>query len=139
MDKTILVVDDEFEIREIIGELLSLVGYQIKTAEDGNAALEIVKNGGIDCIISDIKMPRMDGIEFVAKLRKVDGNVPVMFCTALCPSLKEETMHAGISNILLKPIDFNELKMSVEIALSKNSNNFESVNKVLDDWEKLIV
>jgi CheY-like chemotaxis protein len=139
MEKTILVVDDEFEIREIIGELLASVGYQIESAEDGGAALEIVGKGGIDCIISDIKMPRMDGIEFVAKLRKLDENVPVMFCTALCPSLKDETMLAGISNILLKPIDFNELKMAVEVALAKDSNNFESVNKVLDDWEKLIV
>ena len=106
MKNTILVVDDEIEIREIICSLLESAGHNVITAKDGADALEVVKMGGINCIVSDIRMPRMDGIEFVTKLRMVNARVPVIFCTALCPNLVEEAILDGISNILLKPIDF---------------------------------
>jgi two-component system response regulator AtoC len=139
MEKAVLVIDDEIEIRELIEEFLKTGGHKVKTAEDGDDALEVVKKGGIKCIISDIKMPRMDGIEFVSNLRKIDANVPVIFCTGLCPSLNEKTILEGISNILIKPINFNELKSAVEMAMSEESDNFENVNKLLDEWEKLIV
>ena len=78
----VLVVDDEVEVREMISKIINLIGHEAITAESGNRALEILKNEAISLMITDIKMPEMDGFELYRQIKKIDDKVKVCFLTA---------------------------------------------------------
>jgi CheY-like chemotaxis protein len=92
MAATILIVDDDESIRELLRLHLSNAGYSVNVAEDGIAAGYLVLRSPPDLIISDVNMPHMDGFEFIAALRadKSLPSIPVIFLTSM-----EEGDHRG--------------------------------------------
>lgn len=74
----ILVIDDERSIRNIVGELLEMEGYTVKTAENGAQGYEMICGEPFDLVISDIKMPEMDGIELLDKLIETHPDTTVV-------------------------------------------------------------
>ena len=80
--KRILVVDDEEDIRLLYQEELREAGYQVTVAADGHEALRMVQQGRPDLMVVDIKMPGMDGVELLRRVREIYRDLPIIICTA---------------------------------------------------------
>ena len=74
----ILIIDDEKAIRKTLSEILSFEGYKIDEASDGEEGLAKFSKGTYDVVLCDIKMPRLDGIEFLEKAGEVNDDVPII-------------------------------------------------------------
>jgi DNA-binding response OmpR family regulator len=107
---TILVVDDEDALREVIQQELSKSGYDVDTAEDGNVALEALKKKNYELVLLDIKMPRLDGIEVLKFIQKETPSTKVIMLTAL-----NDLQHAlqakqyGAIDFITKPYNYDEI------------------------------
>ena len=122
----ILIVDDEAEIRKILGILLENSGYEVLMAQDGLAAVSTLKTDDkIDLCIMDVMMPRMDGIEALAEIRKF-SSIPVLFLTARSLEEDKELAYSGGGDdYLVKPFSSKELLMKVE-ALIRRYTSYKS-------------
>src|SRR5947209_4655878 len=99
----ILVVDDEASARSGLEKLLGQEGYVVDSADDGATAIERFRESPADVVVTDLKMPRMDGIELLKKLREQDEQVPVLVCTAFGDvSTAVQAMRAGAEDYLTK-------------------------------------
>lgn len=119
----ILVVDDEPDIVESLKDVLEahLPGARVVGAPSGKAGLEILAKGEVDLIVSDYRMPGMDGLEFLTQCRKQAPNVPRILITAF-PELDAAMRainEAAIQNFLTKPIMPETLMQAVKAALIK--------------------
>lgn len=115
---SILVVDDEEFIREIICRKLSGEGFDCDSAPDAEEGLEKVKGGSFDCVLSDIHMPGMNGIELLQRIKEADGDIAVILITG-APDIDAalEAMRLGAYDHLTKPVNLAALQMTVERAL----------------------
>ncbi|MBU1147494.1 MAG: response regulator [Candidatus Omnitrophica bacterium] len=115
MAKKILVIDDEPDVVKVVTSRLEANGYEVITANDGDAGLEKLKSEGADLIILDVMMPRMDGYTFVKKIRADDSipKVPVIILTAK-DRMKDLFEIEGIKDYLVKPFDSKELLEKVK-------------------------
>ena len=80
--KKILVVDDEANIRELFKEEFTEMGYAVTTVHDGVQALSILETEKFDLVTLDMRMPDMDGIETLRKMKERDSTLPIIICTA---------------------------------------------------------
>jgi two-component system response regulator HydG len=125
----ILVVDDEASARSGLEKLLKQEGYAVDVAEDGANALALFAETPADVVVTDLKMPRMDGLELLQKLRALDVDVPVLVCTAFGDvSTAVSAMRAGAEDYLTKPVDFDALTVAVERALERRALRVEAEN-----------
>jgi CheY-like chemotaxis protein len=116
--KNILVVDDEPTWRKIIQHLLEIKGYAVKTAGSGSEALQLLISYKPDLIMSDVRMPDMNGFDLVDSLRKlpVMSSTPVIFLSAIDDyDARKVARNLGAVDYLLKPFDEKEF----DIVLSK--------------------
>ncbi|MCJ8273054.1 MAG: response regulator [Psychrosphaera sp.] len=121
----ILAVDDQRTIRELVSVVLKAQGHQIETAADGFEALQLAKENKYDLIISDVNMPNMNGISFVAKVRKLLHlkYVPIlMLTTESSDSIKTTARNSGASGWLTKPFDSRRLSGAVKKMLAKQES-----------------
>lgn len=115
---TILIVDDEPNYQIVLAELLKDEGYEVFTADSGKAGVPIVYNTDLDLVISDMKMPGMDGIEFLAKIKEYNRELPVILITAYAEVEKAvEAMRLGAFTYLAKPFSNQQLLASVTKAI----------------------
>ena len=115
-----LIVDDMDMACKSLADILRLDGYEIETATSGSSALEIIQTTKIDCVLTDIKMPNMNGVELLKKIKIIFPDVPVMMMTAYATDkLVEDSMHAGAIMTLYKPLDINNLRKQIAIAVNK--------------------
>jgi len=111
----VLIVDDELNVRQLLSKVLSKEGYQIYTASDGVAALELFQTTNIDIIISDIKMPRMTGIELLHKIKAIEPEVGFILITAFATTETAiDALKSGAQDYVTKPFDFSEILMAVK-------------------------
>jgi len=111
----ILVVDDEERMRHLLSIMLTRKGHRVDQAGDGVEALEMVQSTPFDMIISDIKMPRMDGTELLEKVMKMDLPCPVVFITAFATvESAVEAMRKGAADYITKPFDEDRILLTVE-------------------------
>ena len=116
MEYTILVADDEKEIRELLRLYLENSGYKVVEAEDGQQAMKILRSTKIDLCLLDIMMPRVDGYRVLQELRK-ESNIPVMILSAKdADSEKILGLNLGADDYMTKP--FNPLEAIARV----NSN-----------------
>ena len=121
--KTILVVDDEPENRRIYSEILSDLGYRVIDEPDGASALSDIRRGEkIDLVITDYKMPGMNGLELVATLRNILPSIPVLMLTAYT-SIENfiQSLNLGVFEYINKPVGTSEFIRIVRMALNDNS------------------
>ncbi|HQQ93635.1 MAG TPA: sigma-54 dependent transcriptional regulator [Bacteroidia bacterium] len=118
----ILVVDDEKAIRRSIREILEFEKHQVDEAEDGLNALQMTSKNTYDIILSDIKMPKLDGLEFLQKLTELQVPSAVIIISGHGNiETAVDAVKKGAYDYLAKPIDLNRLLVSVRNALEKNT------------------
>ena len=108
---TILVVDDEENAREGLSKILSKEGYRVDTAANGKEAIDNLKRQRYDLVITDMRMPLMDGFEVLREIKKMDENIGVIMITAYGEVESYlEAMNMGAFEYINKPVRVNELK-----------------------------
>ncbi len=114
----ILVVDDEERMRHLLSIMLGRQGYRVEQAGDGAEALEMISAAPFDMIITDIKMPRMDGIELLKRVMEMEIPVPVVFITAFATvESAVEAMRQGAVDYITKPFEEARIALTVERTL----------------------
>lgn len=111
--KKILVVDDEENIRELFREELEEMGYEVTTAPSGPQALAIMDSKKFDLVTLDIRMPEMDGLETLGKMKEKDSSLPVILCTAY-PEYKQDFGSWSSDAYVVKSSDTTQLRETVK-------------------------
>jgi len=107
-NRTILFVDDSVSIRMLVKMILEDAGYKVLIGEDGQEALSFFNGRTIDLVITDLHMPRMNGLELIEEIRKYQSYrfVPILFLTTETkPELKQKAKAAGATGWITKPFD----------------------------------
>ncbi len=115
----VLLVDDEDELRELAREWLSLSGFAVEAAADGASALRLLKPAKFDALVTDIRMPGMDGMALLRAAREVDPSLPAILLTGHGDvALAVEAMRAGAHDFLEKPYDADHLVAVIDRAVA---------------------
>ncbi len=116
--KQILIADDEPNLRRVLGAQLSREGYDVHLVEDGGEALRCLSENHIDLVITDLKMPVLDGLSLLRKAQAIDPGLPVVMITAHGRvDNAVEALKSGAFDYLTKPFDKDELRSIVSKAL----------------------
>jgi two-component system response regulator AtoC len=114
----ILVVDDEAKMRRLLEIMLSEMGYEVLQAADGREALQCLGDEGVDLVITDLRMPEMDGVALLNALREDNNPVPVIVVTAYGTiESAVAAMKAGASDYLIRPFDIETLELAINRTL----------------------
>jgi two-component system NtrC family response regulator len=117
--ETILIVDDEKNYTLILAAILEDEGFETLSANSGQEALDILAESDVDLVLTDMKMPSMDGIQLLERVKKEDADLPVIMMTAHGTVEKAvEAMQKGAYNYILKPFDNEQLVLYVNKAVS---------------------
>lgn len=126
----ILIIDDEKAIRKTLSEILSFEGYEIEEAADGEEALRMFKTKSYDVVLCDIKMPKVDGIEFLQQATDHNPDTPVIMISGHGNiETAVEAVKKGAYDFIQKPPDLNRLLITIRNA--KEKNNLVSETKTL--------
>ncbi len=118
----ILVIDDEKAIRKTLTEILSFEGYKIEEASDGEEGLKKFKEKNYDLVLCDIKMPKLDGIEFLQKAGEANPDVPIIMISGHGNiETAVEAVKKGAFDYISKPPDLNRLLITIRNAMDKGS------------------
>ena len=129
--RNILVVDDEPQITRVLKTSLSSQGYSIRTASDGKQALQEMKSWVPDLVITDLRMPNMDGLELCRAIR-TESRVPIIVLSVKGEeTIKVESLDAGADDYVTKPFNMNELLARVRAALRRAAVPLEPETAVI--------
>jgi len=118
----ILIIDDEKAIRKTLTEILSFEGYKIDEASDGEEGLKKFKEKSYDVVLCDIKMPKLDGIEFLQKAAESNADIPIIMISGHGNiETAVEAVKKGAYDYISKPPDLNRLLITIRNAMEKNS------------------
>jgi two-component system response regulator HydG len=125
----ILIVDDEPAARSGLEKLLTTSDYDVSAAADGVEALDIATTFAPDVVVTDLKMPNMDGMTLLSKLREQDRDLPVIVTTAFGDlSNAVDAMRKGAADFITKPIDIDVLILAIDRAAERRALQVESEN-----------
>jgi len=126
--KTILLADDDDGLRRVLEFQLSEAGYRVLTASDGAAALEIFTNDEIDCVITDLQMPKLSGLDLLDRLKVIRRETPVIVITAFGEiETAVAAMRAGAFDYVTKPFNRDQILLNLERALSFGETIVENI------------
>jgi two-component system response regulator PilR (NtrC family) len=118
MPRTILIAEDEEILRTSLAELLAEEGYEALQAADGRTAFAMILERQVDLVLSDVRMPEMDGIELLRRIREAAPQTPVIMVTAYgTVQSAVAAMRMGAADYLLKPVEFDDLLLKIQRAL----------------------
>lgn len=107
---SILVVDDEPVLRELVSFILVDRGFLVSEAQSGNVALEKIKKQDFDVVVSDVRMPDGNGIDLLRNIRELKGDKPLVFLVSGYSEVSaEEAKRLGAEDLLNKPVDYDVL------------------------------
>src|SRR5882672_3741837 len=116
--KQVLIVDDEPNLRKILSAQLSRDGYDVLTAEDGEEGLQLLREHHIDLVVTDLKMPKVDGMTLLREALREDPELPIVMITAHgTVDTAVEALKLGAFDYLTKPFDKDEVRQIVGKAL----------------------
>jgi DNA-binding NtrC family response regulator len=116
----ILVVEDDEDIRDLLTETLKKWGYESVLAENGKVGLEKFQTDSFALVITDIRMPAMDGLTMLKTMKKADSKIPIIVITGY-PSVDSavESLVEGADHYLVKPINMNDLQAKIKKSFEK--------------------
>ena len=127
--KTVLVVDDDRVGRESLVEAVTELGYRVLAAADGASALAVLKGETVHLVLTDLRMPEIDGIELLTRIRRIDSKIFVILITAHATvQTAVEAMQRGAFTYIMKPIDLDQLAAQVEAASSAQDLLLENIS-----------
>tara|TARA_B110000046_G_C13020273_1_gene410763 strand:+ start:3161 stop:4324 length:1164 start_codon:yes stop_codon:yes gene_type:complete len=139
----ILVIEDEASIRRVLKKIISEENdsYHVEEAEDGLLGIEMIKNNDYDLVLCDIKMPKMDGVEVLEKVKKIKPEIPIVMISGHGDlDTAVNTMRLGAFDYISKPPDLNRLLNTVRNALEKKDlvlENKRLKKKVSKNYEMI--
>jgi len=125
---TILIVEDDEHQRLLYKEELELDGYQVVLTASGQEAVAAVADSEIDCVVLDIAMPGMNGVETMAKMLDIDRQLPIILHTAY-PSYKDDFMTWAAEAYVIKSSDLSELKEQITKALEAGHSDSQQTGE----------
>lgn len=138
--KTVLIVDDEKDLQNIVAEMLSPLGVNIIKADNGEDGYKMILSHKPDLVISDIKMPKLDGLQMLAQIKSAGIEVPVIIITAFGDKEKiKQAWRLGAFDFLDKPVEPEAILHTAQSALSmqkehkKDSRVANALSLVLND------
>ncbi len=125
--KTILIADDDENLRRVLEFQLQEAGYKVLSANDGSEALDVFTTNEVDSVITDLRMPKLSGLELLEKIKALDGEMPVIVVTAFGEvETAVAAVKAGAFDYITKPFNRDEILLTLERALTfsqaKNEN-----------------
>ncbi len=115
----ILAIDDDILVRDSLKRLLSQYGYLAKTVASGSEAIALLKSEDFDLIISDFRMPEMNGIETLTRIKKIRRSIPQILLTGYADEqLEIQAKKAGIRQVVSKPFDLAQFNKMIEQTLN---------------------
>jgi len=117
--KSILVIEDDAEVRSMLEDYLAYLDYEVFTAEDGLEGLKKIKSGRYDLVITDIAMPYVSGIGIISILKEEHPEIPVMAMTGYGYHAEELANEKNANAIVSKPFDIQEIKRLIEDLLEE--------------------
>ncbi len=119
--KRILLVADQKELRDLLSQFFFLNGYEVESAEDGEAAMALVRKKQYDLVVADFKMPKMDGLDLTRKLKLYYPSLSILIMSG--SGVGEAFFReAGADAFLTKPLDLSSMKSLVEEILNRKRN-----------------
>ena len=119
---SILIIDDEKSIRKTLNEILSFEGYKIDEAADGEEGLKKFREKNYDLVLCDIKMPKLDGIEFLERAKEINDEVPIIIISGHGNiETAVEAVKKGAYDYISKPPDLNRMLITLRNAMEKTS------------------
>ena len=120
----IAIVDDDEPLREALGSVLKAAGFPIDTFPSGEDFLDSPQRGSTRCLILDVRLPGMSGIELQRRLLEVHSSMPIIFVTAHGDaSVRDLVMKAGAAGFLNKPVRSDALLKEIHAAIEKKRNS----------------
>ncbi len=131
--ENILIVDDELRMCESLKELLSGAGYAVTTSQSALDGIEKVKAGNFDLVITDIKMPKITGLQLLKSIKSIDPEIVVILMTGYA-SIESalEAIKEGAFEYHLKPVEFSQLEISIKRGLETRASNLARKQLVED-------
>jgi two-component system response regulator (stage 0 sporulation protein F) len=124
MSEKILIVDDQFGIRILLNEVFQKEGYKTFQAANGLQALDIVKKHAPDLVLLDMKIPGMDGIEILKRMKVIDPDIRVIIMTAYGElDMIQEAKDLGAITHFAKPFDIDDIRAAVRNNLAAKSDS----------------
>jgi two-component system nitrogen regulation response regulator NtrX len=118
----ILIIDDEKSIRNTLKEILAYEGYDVSEAQDGIEGIKLAEKDKFDIILSDIKMPKMDGIEVLERLQEITPETPVVMISGHGNiETAVEAIRKGAFDYISKPLDLNRMLVTIRNAMDRSS------------------
>ncbi len=140
---TILVVEDDKNIRKLLVTILEQSGYQTLQAQNGMEALSIIEQETVDLFVLDVMLPQIDGYQIAEKIRAINAQLPIIMVTAKSlPLDKRKGFIAGTDDYLVKPIDEEEFLLRIKALLRRTQNDLEAkirVGKTVIDSDNLSI
>jgi putative nucleotidyltransferase with HDIG domain len=126
--ETILFVDDEESILNVVTEYFKRQGYRIFTAGNGAEAMRIIENEKVDCCFTDINMPVMNGLDLAENIRLHDNTMPVIVMTGY-PSMENtiQTIKNGVVDFLIKPVNLRQMELCMQRVLRQRGLFIENI------------
>jgi DNA-binding response OmpR family regulator len=126
--KNIIIVDDELLIRDLLYDFFSEKDWGVSVFDNGEKALEAIKNRRYDIGLVDLKMPEIDGLSFVKKLRNTHPTIPVVIMTAF-PSVDTavEALRLKVDDYIIKPFNINKLFKTLDALIEHHRKKAEAV------------
>jgi DNA-binding NtrC family response regulator len=137
MTEKILVVDDELNMRLVLKALLNKEGYDVATASDGVEALKVLKGGGVEVVVTDLKMPKLDGVGLLERVIRDYPSTPVIMITAHGTiATAVDALKKGAFDYITKPFERDELKNIIHKAIRTRRLNEEELLVSPDDIDR---
>src|SRR5689334_16648860 len=130
--QTILVGEDELEVRGYLQMALRCLGYAVELAQDGDEVLSILRSsrGEVKAVLLDVAMPNRDGMETLREIREMDANLPVIMISGSASTLEVvSAMKNGATDFLCKPVAHEEVRKAITRALDGNAPAYAAAPK----------
>lgn len=136
MNKRILLTEDDENLGIVLTDYLSLKGFEVTLAKDGNKGYKKFSSGKFDLLVLDVMMPKLDGFNLARKIREEDENTPIIFLTA--KSMAEdriEGLKIGADDYITKPFSTEELLLRINNVFKRITNSSEKIEDARTEFQ----